>query len=88
LKHEFTLEGVEEYGIAQVSMNLTNLTKHRCMPPDAWTAASKRGLRVTGSENRHAAQKCLVERANITSKTEMVEGAAEEELIATVRRWD
>ena len=51
---------VEEYGIAQVSMNLTNIEEtplHAAF--DACSeAASKRGLRVTGIGSRgHAAQK-------------------------------
>ena len=50
---------VEEYGIAQVSMNLTNIEEtplHAAF--DACDeAASKRGMRVTGSEDRgHGAE--------------------------------
>src|SRR2546423_13802516 len=55
---------VEEYGIAQVSMNLTNLeeTPVHAAFAACREAASKRGLRVTGSEVvGMLPQKCLVE---------------------------
>src|SRR5437764_4948956 len=76
---------VEEYGLAQVSMNLTNLDEtplHAAF--DACTeAASKRGLRVTGSEVvGMLPKKCLVEAGKyFLRKQKWSEGASEEELI-------
>src|SRR3982075_4324661 len=76
---------VEEYGIAQVSMNLTNIEEtplHAAF--DACSeAASKRGLRVTGSEVvGMLPKKCLVEAGKyFLRKQKWSEGAAEEELI-------
>src|SRR5438876_4076948 len=76
---------VEEYGIAQVSMNLTNLDEtplHAAF--DACTeAASKRGLRVTGSEVvGMLPKKCLVEAGKyFLRKQKWSAGASEEELI-------
>jgi glutamate formiminotransferase/formiminotetrahydrofolate cyclodeaminase len=76
---------VEEYGIAQVSMNLTNLDEtplHAAF--DACNeAASKRGLRVTGSEVvGMLPKKCLVEAGKyFLRKQKWSEGAAEEDLI-------
>ena len=76
---------VEEYGIAQVSMNLTNLDEtplHAAF--DACNeAASKRGLRVTGSEVvGMLPKKCLVEAGKyFLRKQKWSEGASEEELI-------
>jgi glutamate formiminotransferase/formiminotetrahydrofolate cyclodeaminase len=76
---------VEEYGIAQVSMNLTNLEEtplHAAF--DACTeAANKRGLRVTGSEVvGMLPKKCLVEAGKyFLRKQKWSEGACEEELI-------
>ena len=76
---------VEEYGMAQVSMNLTNLDEtplHAAF--DACTeAASKRGLRVTGSEVvGMLPKKCLVEAGKyFLRKQKWSEGASEEELI-------
>jgi glutamate formiminotransferase/formiminotetrahydrofolate cyclodeaminase len=76
---------VEEYGIAQVSMNLTNLDEtplHAAF--DACNeAASKRGLRVTGSEVvGMLPKKCLVEAGkHFLRKQQFSEGASEEELI-------
>ncbi|MDQ3119775.1 MAG: glutamate formimidoyltransferase [Verrucomicrobiota bacterium] len=81
---------VEEHGIAQVSMNLTNLDEtplHAAF--DACDeAASKRGLRVTGSEVvGMLPKKCLVEAGKyFLRKQKWSEGAAEEELIATAVR--
>jgi glutamate formiminotransferase / formiminotetrahydrofolate cyclodeaminase len=76
---------VEEYGIAQVSMNLTNIEEtplHAAF--DACNeAASKRGLRVTGSEVvGMLPKKCLVEAGKyFLRKQQWSEGASEEELI-------
>src|SRR5205814_1461631 len=76
---------VEEYGIAQVSMNLTNIEKtplHAAF--DACNeSANKRGLRVTGSEIvGMVPKKCLVDAGkHFLQKQNWSEGAAEEELI-------
>jgi len=76
---------VEEYGIAQVSMNLTNIEEtplHAAF--DACNqAASKRGLRVTGSEIvGMLPKKCLVDAGRyFLRKQNRSEGASEEELI-------
>ena len=76
---------VEEYGIAQVSMNLTNLEEtplHAAF--DACNeAAGKRGLRVTGSEVvGMLPKKCLVEAGKyFLRKQKWSAGASEEELI-------
>jgi glutamate formiminotransferase/formiminotetrahydrofolate cyclodeaminase len=76
---------VEEYGIAQVSMNLTNIEEtplHAAF--DACNeAASKRGLRVTGSEVvGMLPKKCLVEAGKyFLRKQKWSEGASEEDLI-------
>lgn len=76
---------VEEYGMAQVSMNLTNIEEtplHAAF--DACSeAASKRGLRVTGSEVvGMLPKKCLVEAGrHFLRKQKWSEGASEEELI-------
>jgi len=76
---------VEEYGIAQVSMNLTNIEEtplHAAF--DACNeAASKRGLRVTGSEVvGMLPKKCLVEAGKyFLRKQKCSEGASEEDLI-------
>jgi len=76
---------VEEYGIAQVSMNLTNIEEtplHAAF--DACNeSASKRGLRVTGSEIvGMLPKKCLVDAGKyFLRKQKCSEGASEEELI-------
>jgi glutamate formiminotransferase / formiminotetrahydrofolate cyclodeaminase len=76
---------VEEYGIAQVSINLTNIEEtplHAAF--DACNeAASKRGLRVTGSEVvGMLPKKCLVDAGKyFLRKQQWSEGASEEELI-------
>src|SRR5438876_2574950 len=76
---------VDEYGIAQVSMNLTNIEEtplHAAF--DACSeAASKRGLRVTGSEVvGMLPKKCLVEAGKyFLRKQQWSEGASEEDLI-------
>src|ERR1700730_7643109 len=86
LKHVKAIGGyVEEYGIAQVSMNLTNIEEtplHRAL--DACSeAASKRGLRVTGSELvGMLPKKCLVEAGKyFLRKQKLSEGGSEEEMI-------
>src|SRR6266571_1284137 len=76
---------VEEYGIAQVSMNLTNIEEtplHAAFDACA-EAASKRGLRATGSEIvGMVPKKCLVDAGRyFLGKQKWSEGAAEEELI-------
>src|SRR5436190_13987226 len=76
---------VEEYGIAQVSMNLTDLEStplHTAF--DACVeAATKRGLRVTGSEVvGMLPKKCLVDAGrHYLRKQKWSEGASEEDLI-------
>src|SRR5438034_2266938 len=76
---------VEEYGIAQVSMNLTNIKEtplHAAFDACA-EAAGKRGLRATGSEIvGMVPKKCLVDAGRyFLRKQKWSEGAAEEELI-------
>ena len=76
---------VEEYGIAQVSMNLTNIEEtplHAAFDACVESAA-KRGMRVTGSEVvGMLPKKCLVEAGrHYLRKQQWSEGAAEEELI-------
>ena len=76
---------VEEYGIAQVSMNLTNIDEtplHAAFDACA-EAASKRGLRATGSEIvGMVPKKWLVDAGRyFLRKQKWSEGAAEEELI-------
>ena len=81
---------VKEYGIAQVSMNLTNIEEtplHAAF--DACVeAAGKRGLRVTGSEIvGMVPKKCLVDAGRyFLRKQQWSEGASEEELIAIAIR--
>src|SRR5256712_1632343 len=76
---------VEEYGIAQVSMNLTNIEETPLhVAFDACVeSASKRGLRVTGSEIvGMVPKKCLVDAGRyFFRKQKWSEGASEEELI-------
>lgn len=76
---------VEEYGMAQVSMNLTNLeeTPLHAAFDACHEAASKRGLRVTGSEVvGMLPKKCLLEAGKyFLRKQKWSEGASEEELI-------
>jgi glutamate formiminotransferase len=76
---------VEEYGIAQVSMNLTNIEEtplHVAFDACA-DAASKRGLRATGSEIvGMVPKKCLVDAGRyFLRKQTWSEGASQEELI-------
>src|SRR5881394_2068397 len=77
---------VKEYGIAQVSMNLTNIEETPLhVAFDACVeAASQRGLRVTGSEIvGMVPKKCLVDAGRyFLRKQQWSEGASEEELIA------
>jgi glutamate formiminotransferase / formiminotetrahydrofolate cyclodeaminase len=76
---------VKEYGIAQVSMNLTNIEKTPLhVAFDACVeAAANRGLRVTGSEIvGMVPKKCLVDAGRyFLRKQKWSEGASEEELI-------
>src|SRR5437867_1684266 len=76
---------VEEYGIAQVSMNLTNIEQTPLhVAFDACVeSASKRGLRVTGSEIvGMVPKKCLVAAGRyFLRKQKSSEGVSEEELI-------
>jgi len=76
---------VEEYGIAQVSMNLTNLeeTPLHAAFDGCVESASKRGLRVTGSEVvGMLPKKCLIDAGrHYLRKQKWSEGASEEELI-------
>src|SRR5213082_2838171 len=76
---------VKEYGIAQVSMNLTNIEEtplHAAFDACA-EAASKRGLRATGSEIvGMVPKKCLTDAGRyFLRKQKWSEGASEEELI-------
>src|SRR5437899_1990830 len=76
---------VKEYGIAQVSMNLTNIEEtplHAAFKSCVKTAA-KRGLRVTGSEIvGMVPKKCLVDAGRyFLRKQRWSEGVSEEELI-------
>ncbi|MGZ4967136.1 MAG: cyclodeaminase/cyclohydrolase family protein, partial [Chthoniobacterales bacterium] len=76
---------VEEYGMAQVSINLTNIdeTPLHAAFDACCESANKRGLRVTGSEIvGMVPKKCLVEAGKyFLRKQKLSEGAAEEELI-------
>src|SRR4029077_11840903 len=76
---------VEEYGMAQVSMNLTNLevTPLHAAFDACVESAARRGLRVTGSEIVGMLPKrCLIEAGrHYLRKQKWSEGAAEEELI-------
>jgi glutamate formiminotransferase/formiminotetrahydrofolate cyclodeaminase len=76
---------VEEYGIAQVSMNLTNIEEtplHAAFDACA-EAAAKRGLRATGSEVVGLLpKKCLIDAGRyFLRKQKWSEGASEEDLI-------
>jgi glutamate formiminotransferase/formiminotetrahydrofolate cyclodeaminase len=76
---------VKEYGIAQVSMNLTNIdgTPLHIAFDACAEAAAKRGLRVTGSEIvGMVPKKCLVDAGRyFLRKQRWSQGASEEELI-------
>jgi glutamate formiminotransferase/formiminotetrahydrofolate cyclodeaminase len=76
---------VKEYGIAQVSINLTNIEEtplHVAFDACAESAA-RRGLRVTGSEIvGMVPKKCLVDAGRyFLHKQQWSQGASEEELI-------
>jgi glutamate formiminotransferase / formiminotetrahydrofolate cyclodeaminase len=76
---------VKEYGIAQVSMNLTNIDEtplHAAFDACA-ESAQKRGLRVTGSEIVGMVPKrCLTDAGRyFLRKQQWSEGASEEELV-------
>src|SRR6476659_2367175 len=81
---------VEEYGIAQISMNLTNIeaTPLHAAFDACNEAAAKRGLRVTGSEVvGMLPKKCLVDAGKyFLRKQQWSEGASEEELITIAIR--
>src|SRR6058998_1843615 len=76
---------VKEYGIAQVSMNLTNIeeTPLHAAFDACLEAASKRGVRVTGSEIvGMVPKKCLTDAGRyFLRKQKWSEGVSEEELI-------
>src|SRR5213075_1647080 len=76
---------VKEYGIAQVSMNLTNIeeTPLHAAFDACCEAAAGRGLRVTGSEIvGMVPKKCLVDAGRyFLRKQQWSEGASEEDLI-------
>ncbi len=76
---------VEEYGIAQISMNLTNIeeTPLHAAFDACCEAAAKRGLRVTGSEIvGMLPKKSLVDAGRyFLQKQKWSEGASDEELI-------
>jgi glutamate formiminotransferase/formiminotetrahydrofolate cyclodeaminase len=76
---------VKEYGIAQVSMNLTNIeeTPLHAAFDACCESAARRGLRVTGSEIvGMVPKKCLVDAGRyFLRKQQWSEGASEEELI-------
>jgi glutamate formiminotransferase/formiminotetrahydrofolate cyclodeaminase len=76
---------VEEYGIAQISMNLTNIeaTPLHAAFDACNEAAAKRGMRVTGSEVVGLLpKKCLLDAGRyFLRKQSWSEGASEEELI-------
>src|SRR5712692_9781938 len=81
---------VKEYGIAQVSMNLTNIedTPLHAAFDACFEAASKRGLRVTGSEIvGMVPKKGLLDAGRyFLRKQKWSEGASEEELIDMATR--
>jgi glutamate formiminotransferase / formiminotetrahydrofolate cyclodeaminase len=76
---------VKEYGIAQVSMNLTNIeeTPLHAAFDACCDSAAKRGLRVTGSEIvGMVPKKCLVDAGRyFLRKQKWSEGVSDEELI-------
>ena len=81
---------VEEYGIAQVSMNLTNISETPLhVAFDACCkSAEQRGLRVTGSEVvGMLPKKCLIDAGRFFLRQQnWSEGASEEELIGLAIR--
>ncbi|MEM6265671.1 MAG: glutamate formimidoyltransferase [Bacteroidota bacterium] len=76
---------VEEYGIAQVSANLTNLddTPVHIAFEEARKSAIRRGLRVTGSELVGLIpRKCLIDAGNYyLAQQQVAGGVSEEELV-------
>jgi len=76
---------VKEYGIAQISMNLTNIeeTPLHAAFDACCESAAKRGLRATGSEIvGMVPKKCLVDAGRyFLRKQQWSEGVSEEELI-------
>jgi glutamate formiminotransferase / formiminotetrahydrofolate cyclodeaminase len=76
---------VREYGIAQVSMNLTNIeeTPLHAAFDACCESAARRGLRVTGSEIvGMVPKKCLIDAGRyFLRKQQWSEGVSEEELI-------
>jgi glutamate formiminotransferase / formiminotetrahydrofolate cyclodeaminase len=76
---------IEEYGIAQVSMNLTNIqvTPLHIVFEEACKSAEKRGLRVTGSELIGLTPKSVLIEAGqyFLKKQQRSIGISEEELI-------
>jgi len=81
---------VEEYGIAQVSMNLTNIeeTPLHIAFEACVESASKRGMRVTGSEIvGMLPKKCLLDAGRyFLRKQKCSEGVSDEELIEVAIR--
>jgi glutamate formiminotransferase/formiminotetrahydrofolate cyclodeaminase len=81
---------VKEYGIAQVSMNLTNIeeTPLHAAFDACCESAARRGLRVTGSEIvGMVPKKCLVDAGRyFLRKQKWSEGAPDEELIGIAIR--
>lgn len=81
---------VEEYGMAQVSINLTNIeeTPLHAAFDACCESAQQRGLRVTGSEIvGMVPKKCLLDAGRyFLRKQKWSEGASEEELIAMAVR--
>ncbi len=81
---------VKEYGIAQVSMNLTNIeeTPLHAAFDACCESATSRGLRVTGSEIvGMVPKKCLVDAGRyFLRKQKWSEGASDEELIDIATR--
>jgi glutamate formiminotransferase/formiminotetrahydrofolate cyclodeaminase len=81
---------VKEYGIAQVSMNLTNIeeTPLHAAFDVCCESAARRGLRVTGSEIvGMVPKKCLVDAGRyFLRKQKWSEGAPDEELIGIAIR--
>jgi len=81
---------VKEYGIAQVSMNLTNIeeTPLHAAFDACCESAAKRGLRVTGSEIvGMVPKKCLLDAGRyFLRKQKWSEGLSDEELIDTAIR--
>src|SRR5881296_3507621 len=91
LKHVHAIGwSVKEYGIAQFSMNLTNIeeTPLHLAFEACVESATKRGMRVTGSEIvGMVPKKCLIDAGRyFLRKQKWSEGASEEELIGIAVR--